>query len=268
MNTMKYLVIGLALGAAFYAIPNGTNYRNGDNQEALLSDDPARHYERFCQEFVTKLAELRDEKWSYNQYSNIGPIRRNIKHNICSHLRVEYELLKAGDNLIPTLRTQIDLAKKAFTRMSPEGRARKLKLASLAGIVNKPVLATPAEHLANMEMVLANQKAQLDVIWKRSMITGDVRWRIDFINKWSFDARKSDSVISPYTGTLETTGIWRWFHKGVCNDTGNREYFRFTFAAQHGKWVLKMIERRRADENIWTTAHVPFLEPLYSQFSH
>jgi hypothetical protein len=207
---------------------------------------------------VAKLADVPDVKWSYSLLSKDDDFR------LCRCLQSEHQRLDQCGKAIRAMKSSMATAEMAFAVMSPKERAKKASLASLAGIVDEPVLATPAEHLANMEMALANQEAQVKAFMARTMIVGNVRRRIDFASEYSFDARKTDSVTTPYTGTLEIAGLWRWIHRGGCHDAGGREYFRFAFAAQGEQWLLKMIERRRAGEKWRAAIGVPFLGQLHS----
>jgi len=196
--------------------------------------DPAEHFKRFSGDFVGQLRDL-------------PPVKVN-------HTEVDWTLYRF-DNTLEKMQEQIRNAEAAYGTMRAEERQRKTELPSVDG---SRVRATPAEHLKNMRATFEQQRKFRENMGK----TFSSRWMMDKV-RWSavyeMDARKTDSILTPYVGTITMAGTW------YSDETTKRETqnYRFTFAGQDEKWVLRSATRVLSDGKTLDVALIEGGQGLY-----
>jgi hypothetical protein len=75
----------------------------------------------------------------------------------------------------------------------------------------------------------------------------------EYTGKLAYDIRKTDSIVTPYLGTVS----WsiRWYHNGV--STNMPMTLDAHYAYQQGQWILKDLVRNVGDKNLPADEYFP-----------
>lgn len=79
----------------------------------------------------------------------------------------------------------------------------------------------------------------------------------EYTGDFSFDIQRSDSIVSPFIGTVE----WkiRWYHNE--EEVANNMTLNATYAYQNGEWILKSLTRNSDNfKNLPVDEYIPLFQ--------